>query len=75
MNTDIRDLILDNDGEDMNKTAEQENISDTSEYIKLAEQLEALSEDDNLRDDLIKVAIFQEYLEFLSNEEGAEDEQ
>lgn len=62
--TDIRDLILGDNDESIDKVAEQEQIiSDSSEYIKIAEQLEALSEDDTILDDLLKVAIFQEFME------------
>jgi len=59
--TDIRDLIIDFDGEDNNeKTAENGNISSVDGHVKIAEQLEALSEEDTIVDDLLKVAIFQE---------------
>lgn len=72
--TDIRDLIL-NEEENMDKTAEQESkSSDITEHIKIAEQLEALSEDDTLADDLIKVGIFNEYVKHISKEKVNDDE-
>lgn len=68
--TDIRDLILGNDDDDnMDKVAEQgTGMSDSSEHIKIAEQLEALSDDDTMTDDLLKLAIYQEHLESLAKD-------
>lgn len=73
--TDIRDLILDvNSTEDSEKTAEEQNTRSSVEgHIKVAEQLEALSEEDTLVDDLIKVALFNEATKALETEEAEND--
>ena len=69
--TDIRDLILDYDNEDENtneKTAEESNfvkLSSADDHVKVAEQLEALSEEDTLIEDLLKTAIFNELAEVI----------
>lgn len=69
--TDIRDLILDYDNEDENtneKTAEESNfvkLSSADDHVKVAEQLEALSEEDTLVEDLLKTAIFNELAEAI----------
>ena len=73
--TDIRDLILNDDsGDEQEKSVEkQKTVSDAAEHIKVAEQLEALSEEDTLVDDLIKVALFNEAVEILETKGGEDD--
>lgn len=66
--TDIRDLIIDFENDDEDKTVNNtSSLSDLNTHVKIAEQLEAISEDDTLIDDLLKVAIVKELSEQIRN--------
>jgi hypothetical protein len=66
--TDIRDLLL-NDDFDEEKVAEDATSSDEG-HLKVAEQLEALSEDETMTESLLKVALFKEIVEDLEKQAG-----